>query len=100
MKRKVKVATALSVFGAFLGCAQISPPSGPAQPQAARGTADKMPVKVAAGGQVHYYAFPPKRLLYLNESAEKFGASREWQFTRDVLDKIVRLSRDSGITVS
>jgi len=49
MKRKVKVATALSVFGAFLGCAQISPPSGPAQPQAARGTADKMPVKVAAG---------------------------------------------------
>ena len=49
MKRKVKVATALSVFGALLGCAQISPPAGPAQPQAARGTADKMPVKVAAG---------------------------------------------------
>ncbi len=48
MQRKVKAATALSVLGALLGCAQVIPSSGPAHPQATRGTPDRMPVKVAA----------------------------------------------------
>lgn len=49
MKRKVKVATALSVFGTLLGCAQILPSEGTAQIPASRAAPERTPVKIAAG---------------------------------------------------
>lgn len=54
-----------------------------------------MPVAVAAGGQeARYYAFQPKRLLYLNTSTAQFSASSNWRDVAGILDKMQELARE------
>jgi hypothetical protein len=56
-----------------------------------------MPIALTSGATTHYYSFDPKRLIYLNYSADEFSASREWQATAGMLEQIVKLSRAEGI---
>lgn len=56
-----------------------------------------MPLKLDSGERPHYYAFEPKRLLYLNLSTEQFRGSTEWQATAAVLARMAALSRENGI---
>lgn len=53
-----------------------------------------MPIKLGSGDSTHYYAFEPKRAIYLNYSVDEFSTSPEWRATATILRQIVQISRD------
>jgi hypothetical protein len=55
-----------------------------------------MPLAVDTPRGKHYYSFEPKRLVYLNQSAEAFAKSEDWRNARAILDKFVTLARHDG----
>ncbi|MDX9875355.1 MAG: hypothetical protein RBS88_10630, partial [Spongiibacteraceae bacterium] len=56
-----------------------------------------MPVRVAGAKGEQFYAFTPKRLLYLNVGREAFASSPAWQATRDIMTSFAELCREHGI---
>lgn len=56
-----------------------------------------MPLRVSHGDTTHYYAFDPKRLLYLYVDRDEFAADPAWLATADTLMRMVQLSREHGI---
>ncbi|HEY9036218.1 MAG TPA: SGNH/GDSL hydrolase family protein [Pseudomonadales bacterium] len=55
-----------------------------------------MPVRLATPMGDQYYSFPPKRLKYLNVTAEQFAQSPDWTSVRDVLLEMKALTEESG----
>ncbi|MDB6061181.1 MAG: hypothetical protein JWM78_1284 [Verrucomicrobiaceae bacterium] len=56
-----------------------------------------MPIKLVTAEHTMYYSFDPKRVIYLNYSAEAFAASPEWKATANILGQIIKISRDNNI---
>lgn len=56
-----------------------------------------MPLRLSHGDTTHYYAFDPKRLMYLYVDREEFTADPAWLATADTLKRMAKLSRDHGI---
>jgi hypothetical protein len=57
---------------------------------------DWLPLAIPAGPQAKYYAFAPKQLRDLNQSAEEFAYGRKWLATRSILEEMDRVSREAG----
>lgn len=56
-----------------------------------------MPLRLQSGEHPHFYAFEPKRMLYLNTGEEAFRDSGEWRATAAVLARMAALSSENGI---
>lgn len=57
-----------------------------------------MPIEIRSDAGSHYYSFDPKRIAYLNYSVAEFSAAPEWLATAKILQQIIQISREHGIT--
>ena len=56
-----------------------------------------MPIGLHTESGMRYYAFAPKRAVYLDFGVDEFRSSPEWQATAKILEQIIAISHEHGI---